>query len=109
MSRSVSSLILLPPQVLAVARFYPDSSIFKGGFPAQDNFLNPALDFPALEGSPAAAGVLIGGLDFIGRILVHLNPGLRLLGQMEDPAGIDNRFLKNIVQGQPSLVDRCEQ
>jgi len=80
-----------------------------GGLTVQDNLHDSAFYFPAFEGCPAAAGELVGGMDLIGCLFIHFNPGLRLFGNVENSARVVHGLLDQIVHCQPSSVHRCKQ
>src|SRR5262245_59964806 len=68
-------------------------SVFISSFSTQDNAPHSTLDLPAFERSPAAAGELILGFDFMLCIFVHFDPGLGLFGEVEYFSWVDYTFL----------------
>jgi hypothetical protein len=72
-------------------------AIFEDFMTAQDDPRHPPFDLPAFEGRPTATGVQVRGMDLVCGILVYFDPGIGLVGQVEDTLGIGMHFCDDVL------------
>ena len=96
-------------EVAARARTGEKLAISEGIRAAQDDPAHPAADLATFERGPAAAGVMFGAANLVLGVLVDLDPGVRLLGQIEDAPWVVDHAADHVVQRQSALTHRSQQ
>src|SRR5512142_281286 len=78
-------LSLPRPHILTVSGRHKYLPILESSPAAQHHFSHAPFHFPTFERRPAAACELLGRPNLVLSLLIHLDPRLWLLWQLEDP------------------------